>query len=140
MNEFPENWRNKTPERLEGTDLLSNPEFESYMISRIIGLRKTPLCDFSVEDLRLFIEQQIGLPFVTELAIEILEKILFVEGDYQEGDYQEGDLLESLLRLPISYWKSNSRQWKKLNALIVERAAELHEMKISSDQFKKAYY
>lgn len=135
MNEFPENWRSKTPEQLEGADLLSNPEFESYVLSRIVALRKTPLCDFSIEDLRMFIVQEITLPYVTELAIEILENNLFAEGDFQEGD-----LLESLLHLPISYWKSNGEQWKKLNALIADRAAELHEMKISSDQFKKVNY
>ena len=49
-------------------------------------LRRKPLKDLSIENLRLLAGQGIGFPWVLELAIEQLERNPWVESDHYEGD------------------------------------------------------
>ncbi len=78
-------------------------------------LRKKPLKDFSVEDLRIMIGQNIGLLFLIPLAIESLENDIL-----SEGDYYEGDLLLIVLNSDPDYWKKELENWKKICQLFEE--------------------
>ena len=87
------NWRLKTIENLEKVEW-PHFDFDSRLIRRTKELRKVPLNEFTIEDLRLMIGQQIGLNYLIPLALETLTEDL-----YAEGDFFEGDLLKNVLAI-----------------------------------------
>ena len=119
------NWRQKSLENLEKNiwPPLSADE-GSYLIKTCNSLRKKQLQDFTTEDLRIMIGQEIGLYFLMPLAIETLADNLFAEGDMYEGD-----LLKSVLDVDTKFWDDNKNYWQQLNALIKDRRQEIKEMK-----------
>lgn len=62
-------------------------------------LRKKPLKDFTVEEFRVMISQNLGLPYLMPLAIEILREDIMAQGDFYEGD-----LLKCVLTSDKTYW------------------------------------
>ena len=125
------NWRQKSLESLEKKTwpALSSDE-GSYLIKTCNSLRKKQLQDFTTEDLRIMIGQEIGLYFLMPLAIETLTDNLFAEGDYYEGD-----LLKSVLDVDTKFWDDNKDYWQKLNELIKNRRQEIKEMKFDLSKF-----
>ncbi len=91
--------REKTLQELEGSDW-GEPEFPSHLVVTCHRLHRTPLRDFTVEDLRIMIGQGIGLPFLVPLALERLE-----EDPLVQGDYYPGDLLGAVLGIDPGYWR-----------------------------------
>jgi hypothetical protein len=75
----------KTLEQLDG-EVWPAPEWQSGLVLRCHELRKKPINEFSVEDLRIVIGQNIGLVFLIPQAIGILKEDPFVEGDCYPGD------------------------------------------------------
>jgi hypothetical protein len=71
----------------------------SHLVSTCHRLRRKPLSQFTVEDLRVMIGQDIGLPWLVPLALEALER-----DPLAEGDFYPGDLLVSLLRVSPAFW------------------------------------
>lgn len=67
------------------------------MVSECHRLRKIPLRDFTTENIRIMLSQNIGIKYLLPLALEKLE-IDFLD----VGDYFSGDLLSSVLRLPLN--------------------------------------
>jgi hypothetical protein len=61
--------RSKTLQELEGQDW-GDSDFPSYLVRTCHALRRKPLRDFTVEDLRIMIGQNIGLNYLMPLAIE----------------------------------------------------------------------
>lgn len=125
------NWRQKSLESLEKKTwpALSSDE-GSYLIKTCNSLRKKQLQDFTTEDLRIMIGQEIGLYFLMPLAIETLTDNLFAEGDYYEGD-----LLKSVLDVDTKFWDDNEDHWQQLNELIKNRRQEIKEMKFEISKF-----
>jgi hypothetical protein len=70
------------------------------LIKRCHELRTKPLVDFTVEDLRIMIGQQVALNRLVSLALKRLQANPLVEGDYYPGD-----LLASVLRVDGAYWE-----------------------------------
>ncbi len=62
-------------------------------------LRKKPISDFTIENLRLMIGQQIGLPHLMPLALNVLEN-----EPLAEGDCYPGDLLMNVVRVKQEFW------------------------------------
>lgn len=125
------NWRHKSLESLEqniGSDLSS--EGNSYVIRTCNSLRKKLLKDFTTEDLRIMIGQEIGLSFLIPMALETLRDNLFAEGDMFEGD-----LLKNVLAIDTKFWDQNKKYWLLLNDLIKERRQEITEMKFDITNF-----
>ena len=125
------NWQFKTLENLEKK--ISNSiktGDDSYLITTCNRLCKKQLKDFTTEDLRIMIGQEIGLNFLIPLALETLTDDLFAEGDYYEGD-----LLKNVLEIKTEFWNSNKKYWKILNDLIKNRRNEIEEKKISTINF-----
>ena len=89
------------------------PDYGSYLIRRAHELRRVPLRDFSVEDLRLMIGQQIGLQFLVPRALDLLAVDPLVGGDFFRGD-----LLEAVMRIDDSYWTEHPDQLKHLGRLV----------------------
>jgi len=75
----------KTLEQLEG-QLWGEPAFDSHLVKTCHRRRTKPLDEFTVEDLRIMIGQEIGLPHLLPRAIEILENDPLAEGDHYPGD------------------------------------------------------
>ena len=128
------NWRQKNLEALEKDVWPSlNRDEDSYLINTCNSLRKKPLQDFTIEDLRIMISQEIGLPFLVSLAIEKLREDLFVGGDLYEGD-----LLKSVLDIDTRFWDNNQDYWEALNAILKDRYQEIVEMKIDTLKFRNS--
>jgi len=68
MNAFD---RSKSLQELEGEDW-GEPEFQSYVVTNAHRLWRVPLRDFTVEDLRIMIGQQLGLRYLIPIALENL--------------------------------------------------------------------
>jgi contact-dependent growth inhibition (CDI) system CdiI-like immunity protein len=84
--------RTKTLEELESEDW-GEPNFGSHVVTECHRLRRVALCEFTAENLRIMIGQQIGLEYLIPLALERLR-----EDPFAEGDFYRGDLLENVLR------------------------------------------
>lgn len=107
---FESNWKDKTLESLEKKiwSSLDNDE-GSYLVKTCNSLRKKQLRNFSVEDLRIMIGQNIGLEFLIPLALDVLKDNILAEGDFYEGD-----LLNSVLTSDRKYWEKSTEFWRTL--------------------------
>ena len=63
------NWRHKTIENLEKKNFGDPNNAPTNMVKRCLELCRLPLDNFTVEDLRLMIGQQFGLPYLIPLAL-----------------------------------------------------------------------
>ncbi len=93
--------RNKSLQELEHDDW-GEPTYDSHLVKTCHELRRKPLIEFTVEDLRLMIGQAIGLAFLVPIALDRLEK-----EPLAEGDYYPGDLLTMVLKINEQFWVSN---------------------------------
>ena len=59
--------RSKSLEELEGHDW-DEPTYDSGLVTECHRLHRVPLCDFTVENLRITIGQIIGLEYLVPLA------------------------------------------------------------------------
>ncbi len=105
----------KTLEQLDGQEW-GEPAFGSNTVVNCHRLRRVPLKDFSVEDLRVVIGQNLSLTYLVPLALAHLELDPMVSGDLYDGD-----LLESVRRIPSAFWEQNpglDKRWQSvLNAV-----------------------
>lgn len=107
---FENNWRQKTLDLLEKRNTPDvPPDASNSLVNRCYRLRKKNLVDFTVENLRVMIGQNIGLDYLIPLAIERLENDILVEGDFFEGD-----LLKVVLNSEMDYWISEKDNWKRM--------------------------
>jgi CDI immunity proteins len=104
--------RTKTLDELEAVRWGEAP-VDSYLLSTIHRLRKKPIGEFSVEDLRLMIGQGLGLRFLVPLALEAVER-----NPLAEGDYYPGDLLANLLRVDPGFWTTEWEWRDRLGSVI----------------------
>ena len=75
----------KTLEMLE-RDVWPAPDYSSHLAKTAHASRKTPLDDFTVEDLRLMIGQSIGLQYLLPRAMAVLANDPLAEGDFYPCD------------------------------------------------------
>ena len=112
------NWQYKRLEELE-KDKWPDPGFRSRVITRVHELRRTPLNEFTIGDVRLMISQNQSLDYMVPKALEMLEVNLLAEGDFYEGD-----LAKSVLNIPLDFWDLNQAYRNKLDALIANSIPE----------------
>ena len=98
----------RTLEQIDNSDW-GQPPYDSYLVHTCHNLRKKPLRDFTTEDLRILIGQNINLEILILFAIDRLKKDILAEGDFYEGD-----LLNSVLASDPEYWKSNRLHWETI--------------------------
>ncbi|MBI3560333.1 MAG: hypothetical protein HY080_01255 [Gammaproteobacteria bacterium] len=109
---------NKTLTDLENDDwgspnADSYPPLDSNLVKTIYQLRKKRLRDYTVEDLRIMIGQDVGLPFLLPMAIQILE-----QDPLAKGMHYKGDLLCNVLRINPDFYKTNPEYKSKVENLI----------------------
>ena len=77
--------KSKSLQQLERDDW-GEPSYNSYLVTTVHRLRRKPLTEFTVEDIRIMIGQGIGLPFLMALALKNLEQEPLAAGDLYPGD------------------------------------------------------
>ena len=115
------NWRSKTLENLE-KEYWDEPTYNSHLVITCYGLRKKPLVDFTVEDLRIMIGQNIGLKYLIPLALEKLNEDVLAEGDLFEGD-----LLNSVLTRDKGFWRNENDLFNSLEDIISKNEDKLKD-------------
>jgi hypothetical protein len=109
--------RRKSLQEIEQDDW-GEPSYDSYLVGTCHRLRRKPLNEFTVEDLRIMIGQGISLPILIPLAVERLE-----EDPLAQGDYYPGDLLAAVLRTDEAFWSGHPDSLQRLRQ-VVRRARE----------------
>ncbi|KAB1110193.1 hypothetical protein F6X54_18090 [Micromonospora aurantiaca] len=82
-------------------------------------LRRKPLAEFTVEDLRIMLGQEIGVPALLPLALQVL-----LRDPLAEGDYYPGDLLANVRRLPEPAWSGLRPERERLRSVLAELVAD----------------
>lgn len=98
-----------------------DPTFDSHLVITCHRLRKKPIEEFTVEDLRIMIGQKIGLQYLLPRAIDALER-----EPLAEGAYFPGDLLASVIE--CRDWLQSHPDLLQRVVTIVKRAAVELEM------------
>ncbi len=127
--------REKTLTELEGEDW-GPPTYNSHLVTTVHRLRYVAIKQFDVEDLRIVIGQQIGLPWLVPIALEQLEKDPFVSGDFYPGD-----LLKNVASVAKDFWASRTdlrNRMKRLIALALEHIHEAGTVPELKDELKSA--
>ncbi|HYI15500.1 MAG TPA: contact-dependent growth inhibition system immunity protein [Thermomicrobiales bacterium] len=114
---------NRSIEEIEGTRWGDPPTDASRLITAAYALRRKPVVDLTVEDLRLLIGQQVGVGILVPRALVLLRDEPFVEGDMFEGD-----LLCAVLRIDGAFWAEHPDHADAMDAItdeLVDPAAEV---------------
>lgn len=119
------NWRFKTLENLE-KDADPEVRVNSHLVIKTSLLRKIPLNEFSVEDLRIMIGQNFGLPYLVSLTIEKL-----TEDVLAEGDLYPGDLLVAVTKIDTRFWIGNPKCKEQIEAIIAANLSVINTMDLN---------
>lgn len=126
----PERARRLTLDQLD-PPAWGEPDFDSGLVQTCHRLRRKPIGEFTVEDLRIMIGQQIGLRWLMPLALEVLER-----DPLAEGDFFPGDLLSAALRSPVEFWAEEPGLRSRLSA-VLERLDEVPDvLSVHIDAFR----
>jgi len=107
--------RSKSLQELESDDW-GESTYDSHIVTECHRLRRVPLREFTTENLRIMIGQQINLPYLIPIALEVLRTDPFAEGAYYRGD-----LLATVLRAEAAFWRQHPELRRKA-AEIADRA------------------
>jgi hypothetical protein len=116
-----------TLEKLEGS-VWEKPVYDSYLVGTIHALRRKPIRQFTVEDLRIAIGQEMGTEFLTPLALDRLEVDPLVRGDFYAGD-----LLVSVMNLPTDYWVTHPIEAGRMAAVADGVAAAIPKRRMTDE-------
>lgn len=86
-------------------------------MATVRALRRKPLAALTVEDLRLLIRQDVGLPYLLPLAVEVLRI-----DPLAEGDLYEGDLLAAVLTRRVEVWSRLPQVRREVHLIVAELA------------------
>lgn len=123
---------NSTLEQLD-KNVWTESDFVSHLVMTCHQLRKKPLKNFTVEDLRIMIGQNINLEILIPLAIKQLQRNILAEGNLYEGD-----LLKSVLDSDTTFWTDNRELWSTVKKLYLNNKP-MFELDNSSKQIRKSF-
>jgi hypothetical protein len=124
---------NKTLDELEG-ETWGEPEFISSLVIRCHELRRKPLKDFSVEDLRLMIGQGFSLGYLVPIALSLLADSPFVGADFYKGD-----LLGHVLKIGQNFWDANPELYYELDLIINDVKSTIDALLPLLNSYKPPY-
>jgi hypothetical protein len=113
--------RRKSLQELEQDDW-GEPTYNSYLVTTCHRLRRKPLRDFTLEDLRIMIGQKISLTYLIPIALEQLEVDPLLSGDFYPGA-----LLDRIIEIPSEYWRQHA-ELAPLLAAVVDAA--MHNLQL----------
>ncbi|MFF8315610.1 contact-dependent growth inhibition system immunity protein [Streptomyces bobili] len=85
------------------------------LVATAHALRRWPIGELTVEDMRLLIGQDVGLSYLLPLALKVL-----LDNPMAEGDMYEGDLLSAVLTRNPAVWTESSGLGRELRAIVSE--------------------
>lgn len=107
------------------------PSVVTPLVEKVFKIRKKPLKDLTVEDMRLMIGQQFSLDCMIPLALKALEKNPFVEGDFYQGD-----LLVNMLSVKKEFWDKWPELYKSFRQVIKLAYINMSDLEDSGAQEK----
>ena len=110
----------RTIEQLEANPWPAATADASPMVMRCHALRKVPVSQLSVGDIRVLLGQEIGAKVLIPVAVKLLE-----ENPLAEGDHYPGDLLLNVLRIDGTHWKAEKELLQRVAAVARRAQAEL---------------
>src|SRR5215831_22686 len=113
----------RTLEQIDGQDWGDPETAPTGMVARCLRLRRTPLKDFTLGDLRLLVNQKIGLKILVPRALQLVS-----DEPLLETEYYPGDLLSALLRVDETYWSDNPVELEQLVSIariVVQRGGKI---------------
>src|SRR3954470_19870699 len=122
MSQEPRAIADQTLDELEGFEW-GPPTYGSSLVTNAHRLRRVPLKEYRLEDLRLMIGQRIGLPSLVPRALDRLEV-----DPLASGDFYPGDLLSSVARLPDAFWMTHRRSIPRAIRAIDAALARVHKV------------
>ncbi|MFF7547164.1 contact-dependent growth inhibition system immunity protein [Streptomyces canus] len=102
-------------EELERDRWSAPPVDATRLVATAHALRRRPIGELTVEDMRLLIGQDVGLPYLLPLALNVLR-----DNPMAEGDMYEGDLLAAVLTRSPAVWTESSGLGLELRAIVSE--------------------
>ncbi len=108
------NWPEQNLDQVEGVDW-GEPAYSSYVVTNSHRLRKKSLREFTPEDLRFMLGQQISLPILMPMALDVLEYEPFAAGDMFPGA-----LLNMALQVDPMFWREYPGLWYRLYAVTAD--------------------
>ncbi|MCX5191147.1 contact-dependent growth inhibition system immunity protein [Streptomyces sp. NBC_00268] len=107
--------RDRSLEELERDRWPAPSADATRLVAMAHALRLRPIGELTVEDMRLLIGQDIGLPYLLPLALEVLR-----DSPMAEGDMYEGDLLSAVLTRNPAVWTESSGLGRELRVIVEE--------------------
>jgi hypothetical protein len=105
----------------------------SSIQKRSYKLYNTPITNFTIDDIRFMIGQEIGLKHLIPISIDYLREDILTEGMYYPGD-----LLKMVLTIHTSFWKNHQQEKKDLQSLI--KKSELNVNLLNLDESSKTKF
>jgi hypothetical protein len=131
----------RTLQDLEGDDW-GEPEEgdDSHVVTTSHALRRKPLREFTAEDLRFMIGQQIGLQYLVPIALELLSR-----DPLASGHLYRGDLLLTVLRIDRAFWGEHQELIGDVESVLselnrIKRFIEKDVADAADVGFRKVYY
>ena len=100
-------------EDIESAEWGDAPSDASTMVARIHELRRVPVGQLSIDDVRLLIGQKVGVHTLVPIAIGYLSSEPLLTATFYPGD-----LLRAVLRIPNAYWGHEERLGERLESII----------------------
>jgi hypothetical protein len=107
-------WPDQTLTQLEGDDW-GEPTYPSFVVTNSHNLRHKPLREFTAEDLRFMLGQQISLPILMPMALDVLE---FVD-PFAGGNLSHRMLLHNALSVDKQFWREHPGLWFRMDVVLV---------------------
>lgn len=119
--------RDQSLDELEGL-AWGEPNYDSRLVNEVHRLRRVPLKQFRIEDLRLMIGQGIGLSYLVPLALDHL-----VHHPLAQGDYYPGDLLRVVATVGEEYWQGCPAERIKIVGALHSALPRLRKVRVPED-------
>ena len=88
-----------TLQQLDGEDW-GSAGGASHLVTTIHRLRRKPIGEFTVEDLRIMLGQRVSVQYLLPRALDLL-----AAAPLAEGDFYPGDLFQAVARVPEDAWR-----------------------------------
>ena len=106
------------------------PSDATCLMATVHRLRRKPIKDLTVADLRTLIAQRVGLAVLVPRVLQHLER-----EPYLEADYYPGDLLVAVLRAPTTHWEKYPQQRTRVEQITPGIADPDDQLKTDIDNF-----
>ncbi len=100
----------------------------SRLAEEVERLWQIPIGEFRIEDLRLVLLQELGVPYLLPIALEYLERDPFAEGDLYPGD-----LLRAVLGIEPGYWDDHPDQYERVRTIGTKALAALGDQDLTRE-------